>query len=258
MKKKEQKLIKRFKLKNMGNALYMSFMQEVNHFIEMKTPLALGISGYYPKFLNAYEVAKDAWTPRMKHPLTAELARLHERRKDCLRCLKGHIWADLDNDDPALREHARILRNKLESYGDMMRVGRTAFTPRATDLGADLSVEPLAEHVEKLGQMANVRALIEANKAYSETKKTRSKSKMNFVPNAFRNARRALDEAYHRLVEAINAQIIACQVIDSPAVGNIEELEDFARIINVLIREFRTEMKQSGPAAEKTAGDQSA
>ena len=254
-KKKESKLIKRFKLKRLENSLYIGFMRKVNHFVELKTPLVLGITGCYQKFAELLDAANKARKPRSKNPLTEELDKLHERRKACFRCLKGHVWSDLDNDDPAMREHARILNDKIESYGDMLHVGRTTFTARAADLGRDLSAEPLAEHVAKLGQMANVLALIAANNAYTGLVSKRRNSKKNFVPNAFRDARIALDKAYRELVAAVNAQIIASQMLDGPIASDIAVLEDFAKIINGLIQDYRTTAKQSGSDKKKDADD---
>lgn len=255
MNEKGLTLIKRFKLKNLDNKLYIGFLRDVNHFIEVKTPIALGISNCYENFRQRLEVANNSRQPRSKHPLTAELAKQHARRQACFRCLKGHVRADIDNDDPALREHARILNDKIESYGDMLHVGRTTFTARAADLGRDLSAEPLAEHVAKLGQTANVLALIAANNAYTGLVSKRRNSKKNFVPNAFRDARIALDQAYRELVAAVNSQIIRNMLGDDVKVENIAELEDFAKIVNVLIKSYRTTMKQTGPDKKKDADD---
>lgn len=255
MNEKGLTLIKRFKLKNLDNKLYIGFLRDVNHFIVVKTPIALGISNCYENFRQRLEVANNSRQPRSKHPLTAELAKQHARRQACFRCLKGHVRADIDNDDPALREHARILNDKIESYGDMLHVARTTFTARAADLGRDLSAEPLAEHVAKLGQTANVLALIAANNAYTGLVSKRRNSKKNFVPNAFRDARIALDKAYRELVAAVNAQIIASQMLDGPIASDITVLEDFAKIINGLIQDYRTTAKQSGPDKKKDADD---
>ena len=246
-KKKESKLIKRFKLKRLENSLYIGFMRKVNHFVELKTPLVLGITGCYQKFAELLDAANKARKPRSKNPLTEELDKLHERRKACFRCLKGHVWSDLDNDDPALREHARILRNKIESYGDLLRASRTTFTVNARYMSQDMSVEPLATDVAKLGQTANLRALIAANTAYHDMVAERRKGKMDFVPNTFRNARLALDKGYQDLVAAVNAQIIASQFVDGSDTDRLAELEDFAGIVNELISSYRTTAKQSGP-----------
>ena len=42
---------------------------------------------------------------------------------------------------------------------------------------------------------------------------------------------------------------------DDVKVENIAELEDFAKIVNVLIKSYRTTMKQSGPDKKKDADD---
>ena len=78
MNEKGLTLIKRFKLKNLDNKLYIGFLRDVNHFIEVKTPIALGISNCYENFRQRLEVANDSRQPRSKHPLTAELAKQHD------------------------------------------------------------------------------------------------------------------------------------------------------------------------------------
>ena len=203
----------------------------------------------------ALEKANRSKRPRSKHPLTKELAILHENRKARLRCLKGHIWADLDNEDPEVREHARILRNKIDSYGNLMRASRRVLAANLNDMYRDMSVEPLRTHVEKLGQMANLNAIHAANTAFQNTLDERVDSKKQIIPNAFRDARIALDQAYRELVAAVNSQIIRNMLGDDVKVENIAELEDFAKIVNVLIKSYRTTMKQSGPDKKKDADD---
>ena len=57
------------------------------------------------------------------------------------------------------------------------------------------------------------------------------------------------------LVAAVNAQIIASQMLDGPIASDIAVLEDFAKIINGLIQDYRTTAKQSGPDKKKDADD---
>lgn len=251
----QNKTIKGFRLRKLDNSLYMGFMREVKSFLAAKTPAAMGIEGCATKFVKALEKANRSKRPRSKHPLTKELAILHENRKARLRCLKGHVWADLDNEDPEVREHARILRNKIDSYGNLMRASRRVLAANLNDMYRDMSVEPLRTHVEKLGQMANLNAIHAANTAFQNTLDERVDSKKQIIPNAFRDARIALDQAYRELVAAVNSQIIRNMLGDDVKVENIAELEDFAKIVNVLIKSYRTTMKQSGPDKKKDADD---
>lgn len=254
-KKQEKKTIKGFQLRLLNNDLYMDFMRSVDSFVTKATPLALGITDCNQRFQQALKVADEAKKQRAKHPLTAELNNLNKIRKARFRCLKGHVWADLDNEDSELREHARILRDKIESYGDVMRIGRHALSARLGDMGRDLSEPPFAEPVAKLGQTANLNAMIAANNACMEISDERRESIKNVVPKAFIKARAALDKAYRELVAAVNAQIDASRLVDNSNITNLAELEDFAKIINELIRSYRTTMKQSGPDKKKDADD---
>lgn len=247
MEKQEKKTIKGFQLRILGNDLYLNFMRSVINFATEASPLELGISACYEKIRQAFSTAEKAKHPHAKHPLTKELDILNDKRKARFRCLKGHIWADLENEEPELCESARVLRNKIESYGDILRIGRRALSARLVDMGQDLSKPPFSEHVAKLGQTANLNAMIAANEACMTTANKREESMKHLVPNAFLDARIALDEAYRELVSAVNAQIEACRLVDGVNVANLAALEDFAKIINELIKSYRTTAKQSVP-----------
>ena len=252
-------LIEEFRVAGLPNSLYVQYMTEVDARITEATPEALRIPTRYELYKAALNALNAAYKRQVKNNLTESLEEKDKERDDDYRCFYAHAKADLYNHDPEIRESAKRIVNKIETYGNLAKSSRRAQSGDMTNLGKALSTEPLSADVEKIGQTTNLNNMIAANNAYIELDRERSASKKSIVLNATREAREALDEQYRIVVSAINAQVMMNAYVDEAtqpsepgqpevqaAQTTAEVLADFVRSMNVLIKEFKTEAEQLG------------
>ena len=258
--------IKEVRLTPFTNDLYVQFMTDVKAAIEKTTASALRISKCKTAFDEAFEQLDEAYQMQRKNNLTEALALKDQERDEYWRCLEKHIEADLYSSDPTKREGAKILTNKLESYGNLLILGRRAESERMQDMGQDLCISPWSDEIEKLGREADRDAMITANNEYMELDDQREEGQKGVVTNAVRDARLALDEAYRNLVAAVNAQVLYKSLVDAdsgssnpglPEVQSeeLDPLEDFVKSINRLIKSYKTTAEQSGSETKPEEGE---
>ena len=241
------------------NDLYVQFMTDVKAAIENATPEALRIAKCYTAFNTAFDQLDDAYQMQRKNSLTAELKELDALRDEGFRCLRMHSEADTYNPDPEKRKKAVYVWDRIDSYGNVAKLGLRAESAKLTDMGKELLKEPLAGYVTELGYMPILTALIEANDNYVELSQKRSDSKKERVLNATRDARLALDDAYRDIVTAVNAQVAFQSLVDEetsedePGLPSVqaaqtaaETLAAFVKLINVYIDEYTATAAQSG------------
>ena len=251
--------IKEVRLMSFTNDLYVQFMTDVKAAIENATPEALRIAKCYTAFNTAFDQLDDAYQMQRKNSLTAELKELDALRDEGFRCLRMHSEADTYNPDPEKRKKAVYVWDRIDSYGNVAKLGLRAESAKLTDMGKELLKEPLAGYVTELGYMPILTALIEANDNYVELSQKRSDSKKERVLNATRDARLALDDAYRDIVTAVNAQVAFQSLVDEetsedePGLPSVqaaqtaaETLAAFVKLINVYIDEYTATAAQSG------------
>ena len=251
--------IKEVRLTPFTNDLYVQFMTDVKAAIEKTTASALRISKCKTAFDEAFEQLDEAYQMQRKNSLTAELKELDALRDEGFRCLRMHSEADTYNPDPEKRKKAVYVWDRIDSYGNVAKLGLRAESAKLTDMGKELLKEPLAGYVTELGYMPILTALIEANDNYVELSQKRSDSKKERVLNATRDARLALDDAYRDIVTAVNAQVAFQSLVDEetsedePGLPSVqaaqtaaETLAAFVKLINVYIDEYTATAAQSG------------
>lgn len=254
------------RLTSFSNDLYSRYMRAVNEHIQRLTAEALKITKCYEAFSAARAQLDAAYIKQRKNNLTEALALKDQERDEYWRCLEKHIEADLYSSDPTKRAGAKILTNKLDSYGNLLTLGRRAESERMQDMGQDLCTSPWSDEIEKLGREADRDAMIKANNEYMELDDQREEGQKEVVTNAVRDARLALDEAYRNVVAAVNAQVIYKSFVDAdsgssepeyPEVQSetLDPLEDFVKSINRLIKSYKTTAEQSGSETKPDEGD---
>lgn len=254
--------ISEIRLKDLGNALYAQFMSDVNDLITELTPKALRISKCYSNYKAWLDKLNASFVRQTKDNLTASLEVKDKERDDRYRCFLAHVKADLLNGDPAKRESAQRVLNRIEALPNVLKSSRRKQSAEMTDMGQALSEEPLATDVENIGQTENLNQMIAANNNYIELSKQRTKGRENIQLNAVKEARAGLDGAYREVVSMVNAQITYNALLDESDLEDDSEsgfpevqallrttdvLAEFTRRLNTMIREYKTEVEQSGP-----------
>lgn len=264
-------IIQEIRLRSLTNALYAQFMDDVNAQIQRLTPNALKITKCYEAFEAGIAQLDRVYKQQTKNNMTESLMLQNEARADRYRCFCGHVKADIFNEDEAVRDAAQRILNWINCFKSLLRSSRRVQSANLTELGERLTEEPLASDVELLGQTQNLQRMIAANEEYKAMSLGRTESRKDVVLNAVNDARAALDEAYRNIVGMVNSQVMFAELSDaadfeggaadgpqlSALAAETGVLSDFVRSVNTLIREYKTEMAQSGPntpadgAAEK-------
>ncbi|MEY8486807.1 DUF6261 family protein [uncultured Parabacteroides sp.] len=246
-------------LKAMSNALFVQFMSDVDAQVQRVTPDALKVKKCYAAFTDARTEMDGVYLSQKKDNDTAKSDAKDIWRDEMFRCFSGHINAALFSYDPKNREYARVLRNKLNAYGNLTTLGNVAESAKMEDLGRDLLTSPWKEAVEALGLADERDAMILANKEFVELSRTRIE-KRKLVLVTMKSARENIGEAYRNLVTLINSQIMVQNLKDEESGGEEDrpgELSvlvdtpedpytDFVRSLNVLIKDYKTRVAQSG------------
>ena len=257
-------IIQEIRLYGLPNALYAQFIDDVDKQIQRLTPKALKISKCYTAFTAGKEQFDQAYKQQTKNNLTASLEEQDKLRDDLYRCFYGHVRADLYNADADKKVAAQRILNWIGSFKDVLKASRRAQSADMTEMGAKLSEAPLSEDVELLGQTENLNQMIAANEAYKELSLERMQTKKDAVLNAVKEARVVLDDAYRDVVDMVNLQVKFNELSDAsdfeesgsdgPSIQSLSEpvdvLTDFVRSINALIKEYKTEVAQSGANPE--------
>ena len=153
-------LIEDIGLTRLSNSLYMQFMDDVDEAIRDTTPEVLKIKNLYGDFSALLEKLDESYQLQKRNNITATLDEKDKIRKDRLHCFLLHVEADQYNEDPTKRESSRVITNRMDSYGNILRASRRNVTAKMKDAGQALQAEPLAEEVENIGQTDNVAAFI--------------------------------------------------------------------------------------------------
>lgn len=254
-------IIQEIRLRSLTNSLYAQFMADVDAQIERLTPKALKISKCYEAFTSGIAQFDQAYKQQAKNNLTEILIKQSGIRADCYRCFYGHIKADIYHEDEEIRDAAQRVLNWIRTFKNVLKTSRRVQSANLTELGERLTEEPLASDVELLGQTQNLQRMIAANEEYKAMSLGRTESRKDVVLNAVNDARAALDEAYRNIVGMVNSQVMFAELSDasdfegsaadgpqlSALAAETGVLSDFVRSVNILIREYKTEMAQSGP-----------
>lgn len=257
-------LIEEIRLYSLTNSLYAQYMEDVDKQIQRLTPTALKISKCYTAFTAGKEQFDEAYKQQTKNNLTEELLEKDQARDDRYRCFLGHVKADINNVEAEKRAAAKRILNWIGSFKDVLRATRRAQSADMTEMGAKLSEEPLSADVELLGQTENLNQMIAANEAYKELSLERTETRKDTLLNAVKEARTVLDDAYRNVVAMVNSQVTLRELSDEadeeesgsdgPSIQSLSEpvdvLTDFVRSINALIKEYKTEVAQSGANPE--------
>ena len=252
-----------FPLTRINNSLYMQFMDDVDSTIQRYTAATLKISTRYKEFQEKRVKLDAAYKLQMKNNLTVLLTDKDKERKDRLRCFLLHVEADKYNVDPEKRESSRLITNRIESYGDIIRASRRSATAKIKDAGKALQEEPLKSEVTKIGQTENVAAFVAANEEYRIMSLERSEDKKSAIKKAMLSARDEMDDVYRNIIMVINSQVTLKALMDAEEEEDPEEqypsvqaevsdnpLEDFVKSMNMLISEYRTEAEKTGSSAD--------
>lgn len=246
-------------LKAMPNALFVQFMSDVDAQVQRVTPDALKVKKCYAAFTVVRAEMDDVYLSQKKDNDTAKSDAKDVWRDELFRCLSGHINADLLSYDLEKREHARVLRNKLNAYGNLTALGNVAESAKMEDLGRDLQASPWKEAVVALG-LADVRdAMILANSEFIELSRGRVEGR-KLVLATMKSVRDDVGEAYRKLVALVNSQIMVQNLKDEESGGEEERpgelslladtpedpFADFVYSLNALVKDYKTRVSQSG------------
>lgn len=245
-------LIEDIGLTRLSNSLYMQFMDDVDEAIRDTTPEVLKIKNLYGDFSALLEKLDESYQLQKRNNITATLDEKDKIRKDRLRCFLLHVEADQYNEDPTKRESSRVITNRMDSYGNILRASRRNVTAKMKDAGQALQAEPLAEEVENIGQTDNVAAFIAANEAYHTLSLERTEERKQLVIKAMLSNRNEMDDVYRKIVSVVNSQVTLNALMDEDtgsgsepglpevqAEGTDNPLVEFVKTINALIKETR-------------------
>lgn len=258
-------LIDDFPLTRINNSLYVQFMDDVDTTIQRVTPEALKITIRYAEFQAKRQKLDDAYQLQMKSNLTILLVDKDKERKDRLRCFLLHVEAEKYNADPTKRESSRLITNRIDSYGDIIKASRRSVTAKIKDAGKVLQSEPLATEVKNIGQTENVAIFMQANEEYRTMSLERSEIRKTAVKKAMLTARDEMDNVYRQIVLVINSQVTLKALMDAEESDDPNEdfpsvqantlenpLEDFVKSINILIKEYREEADKIGSSDDSS------
>ena len=256
-------LIEDIGLTRLSNSLYMQFMDDVDEAIRDTTPEVLKIKNLYGDFSALLEKLDESYQLQKRNNITATLDEKDKIRKDRLRCFLLHVEADQYNEDPTKRESSRVITNRMDSYGNILRASRRNVTAKMKDAGQALQAEPLAEEVENIGQTDNVAAFIAANEAYHTLSLERTEERKQLVIKAMLSNRNEMDDVYRKIVSVVNSQVTLNALMDEDtgsgsepglpevqAEGTDNPLVEFVKTINALIKETREEAERTGSTDE--------
>lgn len=242
-------------LSALSNPLFVQFMADVDFQVQRVTPEALKIRKCYASFSAAGELVDAAFLMQQKDNETANSDAKDVWRDEIYRCFSGHVSADLTSSVPAKREHARVVRNKIDSYGYLPSLGNNAESAKMSDLGKDLQTSPLKESVEALGMTDEVVAMVAANNDYVALARGRVESRKLTTEN-MKSARNRQGDAYRQMISLVNSQVTVNSLIDeeegerpgelSVLSDELDPLTDFVLSMNALIKEYKTKIAQSG------------
>lgn len=249
--------IEKINLQAMTNALFVQFMADVDNQVKRVTPEALKLTKVYAAFTEARAGMDGVFITQRKDNETAAGDAKDLLRDEIYRCISGHVSADLLSSDLALREKAQVVRNKIDAYGYLPKMGNTAESAQMADLAKELMASPLKELVEDLGLTGEVKAMAEVNDEYVELVRGRVEAKKT-VTLTVKEARNLQADTYRNMVLVVNSQVAVNNLMDRDgeedrpgelsvlADGTEDPLTDFTRSINALIKNYKTSMALSG------------
>lgn len=257
-------------LRTLPNALYVQYLADVDYHIQRVTPEALKIGKCYETFKAARQDLDTAFVIQRKNNETKSLSQKDAWRTQLFRCVKLHIQADLYCSDPAKREKAQTVMNKIDSYENLTKLGYDAKSAKLDDLGKELTDAILAPTVEELGRTKDVADMIEANNDFMNSTRENTDEDKEETINA-KEARTATDKAYRDIVTVVNSQLALNELMGGddddtgeddtnpdgddedqnlPSVQSLEKtsadpLADFAKSVNALIKRYKDRLALS-------------
>jgi ribosomal protein L7/L12 len=206
----------------------------------------LNIAEQHARYLAAYADEDTAFKKIVKSAATEEVEAADRRRDATFRGLVTTVQGALHHFEPAQAEAARRLCIVLDTYGNLAAKPLHEETAELYNLLQELHGQWLPE-VGALGLQGWVSKLQADNAAIDSLIKDRNTEGAAKTQLTVKEARRAVDAAYHAITERINALI----VVEGEA-----PYADFVGKLNGFITTYENKVAQREGRAKAVTGDE--
>lgn len=174
---------------------------------------------------------------------TDEIKKLDNRRDNAYSAFKMQVRTYLKVSVEPMKNAAIALDQLISAYNIDINMQLDKETSRMMNLIDDLK-STYSEHVATLNLGLFVNEMTEANQALIECTRQRTEERMEVKVRAMKDARAAVDAAYHQLVKHVNAYAL---IVDENAYDN------FITYVNTEIRHYKEHAIGGNAKAEPDA-----
>lgn len=176
---------------------------------------------------------------------TDEITALDKRRDNAYSAFKMQVRTYMKVSAEPMRNAAAILDQVISTYNISVNMQLDKETSRLMNLLDDLTSK-YSEQIATLNLGLFVTEMSEANQALIECTDQRTEERMETKVGAMKDARNAVDAAYHKLVKYVNAYAL---------ITEDEAYDNFISYVNAEIKHFKELMARSGGEAKPDKED---
>jgi hypothetical protein len=220
--------ISRVHLVNLRNDEHFQYHTEFKDLITKHNADALKISAQFAPYLTLYEKEDEGIKKIRKSALTAEIHDADKARDAIWHGMIKTNTVALKHFDPEVQEAAKRLKVLFDTYGKVALKPLNEQTSALYNILQDLHGKYAAD-MAAAGLKPWVEELAARNAAFDKLMKERYDEAALKTDIVVKEARAALDESYHSLLE----RLAALMVLEGPA-----EYEQFIRALNIITEKY--------------------
>jgi hypothetical protein len=213
---------------NLRNDEHFQYILEFINLVYKFSAETLKIAPLFATLLSLFALEDKALKKIMKSVLTLDLQDLDKRRDRLFRGIADMNRVALNHFNEKVQEASKRLKILLDTYGNIARKPMNEATSAIFNLLQELNGKYAAD-VTLVGLTEWVKELHACNSAFDKLMKTRYEETAMRTDLVLKDCRQDVDNAYHDIVEHINA----CVIIEGDA-----KYADFIRNLNVVIDKY--------------------
>jgi cobalamin biosynthesis Mg chelatase CobN len=233
--------INNFHTAHLHNDAHFQFYTEVRDLVGETTPAALKLEAAWPAFLSRYEGYDAALRKIVKSALTEKIKAADAARDAAFSGFTKFLSAMCEHYDDSLRDIARKIEVVAHTYGNVAVKPINEETSAIYNMVQDLNSDNYRTLVTQIGLMPWVTKLSQKNNEFETLIQERDRESAAKNHAAVSDERKAIDEIYRHIVNAINAFIFF---------GELTGVGAFVDTLNAIIHRFSIKYRHHKRGAE--------
>lgn len=189
------------------NAEHYQFMVETKAFIDTYTAETLGITNFFPSFIEALARENAALKVEKGSALSEDAQKCEISRDKTWKSSDYRIKSALLSPLPEEVESAKVLKRIFDVYGDIRRHPNNQESAEMSNLVEDLLKPENAPHLKNVNLHRVIQEMKKQNEKYIAIVSDRNVEVSNRESGDVKAARMEVDPVYEEIVETINATI---------------------------------------------------